>query len=385
MTPSISCERPQVLTSVVGYGFTDCASKVELGECAALITTTHPESDGARACRMGYDMAELLKPMAMAPAACCHGTAPCTDLSSFAVTGLLRAGNSLQATAPAPADVKCDPKRVVSSADCDKAWAKIKYEPDSTLFKDSGHIERISGNCVVSPPLQLSVTVVKTAQTIVNKPTVEDGFKKMIARCKNSARLSSALLLISIDGAHYAYYPLPGLQDAHLAIRPRAKTFPIEDDAAFNEPVCLDMPDVPKAEKADCMEAYKALTTNSDGHFVDASKAPINVVVTTVKTCKVSPTLIQIPYPDPLENYGGASTHQTFQELPRATKHDLDSIFGKMLDKCNGKWAAVPIEKGAAGAKRAIVFDSYASQKALVNLIWYNQAKYLDRCPSHSN
>ncbi|POW01991.1 hypothetical protein PSHT_12246, partial [Puccinia striiformis] len=218
-----------------------------------LITTTHPESDGARACRMGYDMAELLKPMAMAPAACCHGTAPCTDLSSFAVTGLLRAGSSLQATAPAPADVKCDPKRVVSSADCDKAWAKIKYEADSTLFKESGHIERISGNCVV--------IVVKTLQTIVNKQTVEDGFKKMIAQCKDSARFE-LLFPISIDGAPcranalisgYVYYPLPGLQGAHLTIRPRAKVLPIEDDAAFNEPVCVDKPNAQKVEKADCM------------------------------------------------------------------------------------------------------------------------------------
>ncbi|KNE97988.1 hypothetical protein PSTG_08663 [Puccinia striiformis f. sp. tritici PST-78] len=281
-------------------------------------------------------MAELLKPMAMAPAACCHGTAPCTDLSSFAVTGLLRAGSSLQATAPAPADMKCDPKRVVSSADCDKAWAKIKYEPDSTLFKDSGHIERISGNCVV--------IVVKTLQTIVNKQTVEDGFKKMIARCKNSARLSSALLLISIDGAHYVYYPLPGLQGAHLTIRPRAKVLPIEDDAAFNEPVCLDMPDVPKAEKADCMEAYKALTTNSDGHFVDASKAPINVVVTTVKTCKV-----------------GVYTSDVSRIT--ATKHDLDSIFGKMLDKCNGKWGGVPIEKGAAGPNGRLFLIAIPTKK----------------------
>ncbi|KAH9452955.1 hypothetical protein Pst134EB_016896 [Puccinia striiformis f. sp. tritici] len=238
----------------------------------------------------------------------------------IAVTGLLRAGSSLQATAPAPADMKCDPKRVVSSADCDKAWAKIKYEPDSTLFKDSGHIERISGNCVV--------IVVKTLQTIVNKQTVEDGFKKMIAQCKDS----------------YVYYPLPGLQGAHLTIRPRAKVLPIEDDAAFNEPVCVDKPNAQKVEKADCMESYKALTTSSDGHFISASKAPTNVLVNSVKTCKV-----------------GVFTSDVSNIT--ATKHDVDDIFGKMLDKCNGKWGGVPIEKGAAGPNGRLFLIAIPTKK----------------------
>ncbi|KAI9605556.1 hypothetical protein KEM48_002091 [Puccinia striiformis f. sp. tritici PST-130] len=208
----------------------------------------------------------------------------------IAVTGLLRAGSSLQATAPAPADMKCDPKRVVSSADCDKAWAKIKYEPDSTLFKDSGHIERISGNCV------------------------------------------------------YVYYPLPGLQGAHLTIRPRAKVLPIEDDAAFNEPVCVDKPNAQKVEKADCMESYKALTTSSDGHFISASKAPTNVLVNSVKTCKV-----------------GVFTSDVSNIT--ATKHDVDDIFGKMLDKCNGKWGGVPIEKGAAGPNGRLFLIAIPTKK----------------------
>ncbi|KAI9602490.1 hypothetical protein H4Q26_001779 [Puccinia striiformis f. sp. tritici PST-130] len=192
----------------------------------------------------------------------------------IAVTGLLRAGSSLQATAPAPADMKCDPKgwsaRLIAIT-----WAKIKYEPDSTLFKDSGHIERISGNCVV--------IVVKTLQTIVNKQTVEDGFKKMIAQCKDSARFDFSFRSLSTEL--------------------RVTKQEIDEQRMMQHSMS---------------RSYKALTTSSDGHFISASKAPTNVLVNSVKTCKV-----------------GVFTSDVSNIT--ATKHDVDDIFGKMLDKCNGK------------------------------------------------
>ncbi|KAH9444485.1 hypothetical protein Pst134EB_024747 [Puccinia striiformis f. sp. tritici] len=148
------------------------------------------------------------------------------------VTSLLQAGSSFQAAAPPPAPgIKCDPKKVIRSSDCDKAWAKIKYEPDSSLFKLSRHIERASGNCVV--------IVVKTFETVIKKQMIEDGFKKMIGQCKDS----------------YASYPLPDLKGASLVIRPRGPSHVIEEDAPFLEPVCVDNKNVKNnVVKADCVE-----------------------------------------------------------------------------------------------------------------------------------
>ncbi|KAH9453201.1 hypothetical protein Pst134EA_024086 [Puccinia striiformis f. sp. tritici] len=230
------------------------------------------------------------------------------------VTSLLQAGSSFQAAAPPPAPgIKCDPKKVIRSSDCDKAWAKIKYEPDSSLFKLSRHIERASGNCVV--------IVVKTFETVIKKQMIEDGFKKMIGQCKDS----------------YASYPLPDLKGASLVIRPRGPSHVIEEDAPFLEPVCVDNKNVKNnVVKADCVEAYKALVTDPGGRFVSPAKRVTSIQYISVKSCDVAV----------LTSDNSAIT---------ATKRDLDDIFGKMLDKCNGKWGGVPIQKGAAGPNGRLI------------------------------
>ncbi|KAH9453038.1 hypothetical protein MJO28_008039 [Puccinia striiformis f. sp. tritici] len=223
----------------------------------------------------------------------------------FAATGLLQARSSLQAASLSP--IGCNPDRVVRSSDCPKAYAKIIYEADSTLYRKEGHIERAHGNCVV--------VVTKTAETIVDQKMVETGFKKMMGQCKDS----------------YAYYPLPGLEGVHLVIRPRMHPLPIEDDAPFLKPVCLIDEDVKHAAvKADCMEAYKALTTDQQGRFSGPKYQATNVVSYSVKSC-----------------YVGVFTSDT--SAITITRPEVDDIFENMLDECNGKWSGVPIQQGADG------------------------------------
>ncbi|KAI7960161.1 hypothetical protein MJO29_005229 [Puccinia striiformis f. sp. tritici] len=176
------------------------------------------------------------------------------------VACLMQACHSFDTSDP---NVKCFSQKA-GRADCNLAFPKILYEEASVLDIREKTVDRISGNCVVSPlPFFLCQT----------KDVVEAGFKKLLSLCGDSS----------------GTYTTPNAEAIKFIVRGRLPPPTIEDDAPFLKPQCIS-----KSKKAvnldDCAAAYSQLPVDATGNFLDDSiprGIPTSINSRTLKTCTV--------------------------------------------------------------------------------------------------
>ncbi|POW15660.1 hypothetical protein PSTT_01944, partial [Puccinia striiformis] len=177
-------------------------------------------------------------------------------LSWMIVACLMQACHSLDTSDPS---VKCFSQKA-GRADCNLTFPKILYEEASVLDIREKTVDRISGNCVVSPS--------------PTKDVVEAGFKKLLSLCGDSV----------IWHLHYS-----NAEAIKFIVRGRLPPPTIEDDAPFLKPQCIS-----KSKKAvnldDCAAAYSQLPVDATGNFLDdlfPRKVPTAINSRTLKTCTV--------------------------------------------------------------------------------------------------
>ncbi|KAA1094681.1 hypothetical protein PGT21_028259 [Puccinia graminis f. sp. tritici] len=223
------------------------------------------------------------------------------------VTCLLHACRSYDTSDP---NIKCFPGDQPGRANCKRAYGKIIYESDSTLDVNEAQVENISGNCVVviEKPYDLKLT----------RQNIEDGFAKMLSHCAD------------YSGSH----TLPDFKDVKLSTRTRRPYPGIEQDTPSDKLICHPITQNRSAPE-DCIDAYDAIPTNSDGEFL-FEDSTCTSVYNTVKSCSVTIMSSDI-------------------SVMLVTKKEMNKIIYRMVSTCEGKWSGIALKGGVEGRNGRIV------------------------------